>query len=153
MTSQHWFRLWLGTVRNRAITWANVDPELCRRMASLGYMSFKKKGRQPISFLVVPFCALRCTRDRTEHSEDLGQNHSHNGTHGPILCAQMANHLTDWAIGPSTEIKVRQIHHMGWMHWMDTGDLREARGVYLSLANNIYSDVFVSWDPDPTLCW
>ena len=51
------------------------------------------------------FCALRCTRNRTEHSEDLGQNHSHNGTHGPILCAQMANHLTDWAIGPSKKSK------------------------------------------------
>ena len=27
---------WLGVVRHRAITWANVDPDLCRHMASLG---------------------------------------------------------------------------------------------------------------------
>ena len=34
--SQHWFRWWLGAVRQRAITWVNVDPDLCRHMASLG---------------------------------------------------------------------------------------------------------------------
>ena len=37
MISQHWFRYWLGAVRQQAITWANVDPDLCRRMASLGH--------------------------------------------------------------------------------------------------------------------
>ena len=36
MISQHWFRLWLGAVRQQAITWANVDPVLWRHMASLG---------------------------------------------------------------------------------------------------------------------
>ena len=35
-SSQHWFRLWLGAVRQQAITWANVDQCLCRHMASLG---------------------------------------------------------------------------------------------------------------------
>ena len=37
MISQHWFRWWLGAVRQQAITWANVDPDLQRRMASLGH--------------------------------------------------------------------------------------------------------------------
>ena len=36
MISQHWFRYWLGAVRQQAITWANVDPDLCRHMTSLG---------------------------------------------------------------------------------------------------------------------
>ena len=27
----------LGAVRQHAITWANVDPDLCRYMASLGH--------------------------------------------------------------------------------------------------------------------
>ena len=36
MRSQHWLRLWLGVVRQQAITWANVDPDLCHHMASLG---------------------------------------------------------------------------------------------------------------------
>ena len=36
MISQHWFRKWLGAVRQQAITWADVDPDLCRHMASLG---------------------------------------------------------------------------------------------------------------------
>ena len=36
MISQQWFRYWLGAVRLQAITWANVDPDRCRHMASLG---------------------------------------------------------------------------------------------------------------------
>ena len=36
MISQHWFRWWLGAVRQQAITWTNVDPDLCRHMVSLG---------------------------------------------------------------------------------------------------------------------
>ena len=37
MISQHWFRWWLGVVRQQAITWANVDPDLCHHMVSLGH--------------------------------------------------------------------------------------------------------------------
>ena len=29
-------QLWLGAIRQQAITWANVDPSLCGQMASLG---------------------------------------------------------------------------------------------------------------------
>ena len=35
--SQHWLTLWLSNVRHQAITWANVDPDLCRHMASLSH--------------------------------------------------------------------------------------------------------------------
>ena len=35
--SQHWFRQWVGAIRHPAITWACVDPDLCRYMASLGH--------------------------------------------------------------------------------------------------------------------
>ena len=35
--SQHWFKLWLGAIRQQAITWANVDPDVCRHLASLGH--------------------------------------------------------------------------------------------------------------------
>ena len=37
MMSQHWFRYWLGAVRQQAITRANVDPDLCRHMTSLSH--------------------------------------------------------------------------------------------------------------------
>ena len=37
MICQHWFRKWPGAVRQQAITWASVDPDLCRQMASLGH--------------------------------------------------------------------------------------------------------------------
>ena len=30
-----WFRWWLCSIRQQTITWSNVDPDLCRRMASL----------------------------------------------------------------------------------------------------------------------
>ena len=37
MMSQHWFRYWLGAVRQQAITWTNVDIVPCRHMASPGH--------------------------------------------------------------------------------------------------------------------
>ena len=38
VSCQHWFKYWLGAVRQHAITWANVvDPYLCRHMASLDH--------------------------------------------------------------------------------------------------------------------
>ena len=33
---QHWFRLWLGAVRQQAIIWTIVDQYLCHQIASLG---------------------------------------------------------------------------------------------------------------------
>ena len=36
MISQHWFRQWLGAVRQQAITWTSVDQDLQRHMASFG---------------------------------------------------------------------------------------------------------------------
>ena len=33
---KHWFSYWFGVFRQRAITWSNVGPPLCRHMASLG---------------------------------------------------------------------------------------------------------------------
>ena len=35
--SQHWFRHWLGAVRQQAITWANVGVDPCRHLTSLGH--------------------------------------------------------------------------------------------------------------------
>ena len=35
MICQHWFRWWLDAGRQQAITWANVDRDLCRHVASL----------------------------------------------------------------------------------------------------------------------
>ena len=35
--TQQRFKQWLGAIRHQAIGWANVDPDLCRHMTSLGY--------------------------------------------------------------------------------------------------------------------
>ena len=37
MVGQHWFRYWIGAVRQQAIIWANVMPDLSRHMVSLGH--------------------------------------------------------------------------------------------------------------------
>ena len=39
--SQQWSRLWLGAIRHQAITWAIVDQDPCRHMASLGVSELK----------------------------------------------------------------------------------------------------------------
>ena len=41
MISQHWFRQWLGAIRQQPITWANVDPDLWYHMVSLGHNELK----------------------------------------------------------------------------------------------------------------
>ena len=33
-----WFRYWFGADKQRAITWSNVDADLCHHVASLGHM-------------------------------------------------------------------------------------------------------------------
>ena len=33
-------QIWLDAVRQEAITWANVEPDLCRHMASSGHTDF-----------------------------------------------------------------------------------------------------------------
>ena len=50
MISHNWFRYWLGAVRQHAITWAKVDPDLCRQMASLG-LNELLRGQSLIGFL------------------------------------------------------------------------------------------------------
>ena len=37
MRSQHWFKQWLGAIRQQAITWTNVDQDLCCYEASLSH--------------------------------------------------------------------------------------------------------------------
>ena len=41
MTSQHGFWKWLGAIRQKAITWANVDPDVYCHMVSLGLSELK----------------------------------------------------------------------------------------------------------------
>ena len=54
LRSQYWVRQWLGTVRQQAITWANVDPDMCHHMAWLGHNGLKKHGNKfalPVIYL------------------------------------------------------------------------------------------------------
>ena len=41
---QHWFRKWLGVVRQQANPWVNVDPDLCYYMASLSHIELTSNG-------------------------------------------------------------------------------------------------------------
>ena len=64
MRSQHWFRKWLDAIRQQAITWTNVDPELRCHMVSLGHNELNllegnalqsKKEQTPIPVLWLLF--------------------------------------------------------------------------------------------------
>ena len=45
MFSQHWFKQWLGAVRQQAIKWANDNPILCRYMALLDHNVFEENDK------------------------------------------------------------------------------------------------------------
>ena len=49
MTRKHWFRQWLGTVRQHAIPWTNVYPDLCCHMVSLGHNELTHWGREKVA--------------------------------------------------------------------------------------------------------
>ena len=59
VTSQHWFRLWLGVVREQAINWANVDLYLCRHMVSLDH-NYCTHCKLMTPYYAVNFCK-RCS--------------------------------------------------------------------------------------------
>ena len=44
MRNQLWFRLWLGVIKQQAVTWNTVDSDLCRSMTSPGHneLNFQK---------------------------------------------------------------------------------------------------------------
>ena len=44
MTSQHWFKWWLGVVRHQAITWASVNLDPGHHMVSLGHKELSGMG-------------------------------------------------------------------------------------------------------------
>ena len=68
MMIHHWFRKWLGGVIQQAITRANIVPDLCRHMTSLGHNKFTLNMRR-LSCLVHPG-----VRDKRRVSEiDLSQ--------------------------------------------------------------------------------
>ena len=50
MISQLWLRWWLGAVRQQAITWANVNPDLCRQMAALGLIELNHYLRPMLTY-------------------------------------------------------------------------------------------------------
>ena len=51
MTSQHWFKKWLGAVSQHVIAWTNVDPVFWPLMTSLSYNVFK--WDDPYSVIIV----------------------------------------------------------------------------------------------------
>ena len=57
MISQHWFRLWLGAVRQQAITWAHVDPDFCHHMASLGQNELTHWPLRDVEVILQMYCS------------------------------------------------------------------------------------------------
>ena len=55
--SQQWFRLWLGAVKQQAITWTIVDQDPCCHTASLG-----SNGLSYFALVIIPF-SIWCRLD------------------------------------------------------------------------------------------
>ena len=54
MITQHWFRSWLGAIRQQAITWGNIDPVFwCHMASSLDPRDFKLNFRYVIFKLIL----------------------------------------------------------------------------------------------------
>ena len=68
MISQHWFREWLGAVRQQAITWASVDSVLCHFMASLGHNELKIREKK-MYLNLAPQKKLNMTRIHMLHKK------------------------------------------------------------------------------------
>ena len=60
MISQQWLRSWFGAVRPQAVTWTNVDPDLCRHTASLGHTDLNKVENAAYVFLKLLYCFDIC---------------------------------------------------------------------------------------------
>ena len=67
MISQHWFRWWIGAVRHRAITWANVDPDLCHQMASLGLNELRHKSVSSLGTNALTINVTQCNYRKNHH--------------------------------------------------------------------------------------
>ena len=67
LISQHWFREWLGAVRQQAITWANVEPDLCRHMASLGHNELNKSFQWGSKYARGLVVLNKINKDRIAH--------------------------------------------------------------------------------------
>ena len=65
-TGLHWWETnnGSGAIRQHAITWANVEPDLCRHMASLVHNEFRdwSTGRAPRENIKSRFRDLRCDK-------------------------------------------------------------------------------------------
>ena len=61
LISQHWFRLWLGAVRQKAVPWTIGSPELYRHIASLFHNELTHCG------LGMPYGALHLANIVTGH--------------------------------------------------------------------------------------
>ena len=103
MISQHWFSLWLGAIRQQAITWANVDPDLCRQMASLGLSELP----DVLSDIVLTVCRMYyCIRQFV-----FVNKHLHARSWG-IKCKDISNYIPLYCCG-GNELSMPKISASG----------------------------------------
>ena len=57
---QHWFRQWLGAIRQQAITWTTVDPDLFPHIVSSDHKEFKLIT-SAVYFFPKSVCTVRTT--------------------------------------------------------------------------------------------
>ena len=58
MVTQCWFRKWLGAISRQAITWANVGPDPCHHIASLGHNKSTKQCSREYASIFIQKCTF-----------------------------------------------------------------------------------------------
>ena len=53
--TQYWFSYWLASTKQQAITWANLDPDLCHHMVSLSRNDFKQLNMYTVNEVLKDF--------------------------------------------------------------------------------------------------
>ena len=106
MICLHWFRWWLGAVRQQAITWAYVDPNICHYLVSLGHNELTNAVFD-CHVTRCQYCTvLRCITSqpipnatRVNHWQKIG-----NVRTKLVSCISCTVFLTHWGQGKMTDI-------------------------------------------------
>ena len=106
MISQHWFRQWLGAIGQQAITWANVDPDLCRHMVSLGQNELNSiftKTHLPVTYFSI-------AQSFWNFAQSMGVT---------LPCAVQNDWATNMNVTDGGDSEIYKIPSLNWDEWTD----------------------------------
>ena len=91
--SQHRFSQWLGAIRQQAIIYVNVDPYLCRHIASLDHKELTEYFREwPCFITKFPLCLCRLN----EELQPMYDEHVQRGVSGVEVVSEGEGYATNF---------------------------------------------------------